>query len=62
MHHRGEGSSKYSMFVAEDFNQNPVMDNEFAYEVSEDCEVFGYFYQMLHLSTTKSKLFDLKTE
>jgi phage major head subunit gpT-like protein len=50
------------MFVAEDFNQNPVMDNEFAYEVSEDCEVFGYFYQMLDLSTTKSKLVYLKTE
>jgi hypothetical protein len=50
------------MFAVEDFNQNTVMDDEFAYEVSEDCEVFGYFYKMLHLFTTKSKLFDLKTE
>jgi len=35
------------MFAVEDFNQNTVMDDEFAYDVSEDCEVFGYFYQML---------------
>jgi hypothetical protein len=50
------------MFVAEDFNHNTVVGNEFAYDVSEDYEVFGYFYQMLHNTTTESKLFDLKTK